>query len=181
MLRYFVFFVFSGLVVFGITVFFRLGGHKAVVVERRHVAEFFVVGKNHLGAYHKINAVITEVENWAQQHNIPCSRTFGEYYDDPRQKAEDRLSSFGGCVLNAPLPEEAIKALPPRFTHKPIPARERVVAVFEGAPSIGPFKVYPTVEEFMAAQRLKQTGAVIEIYDISGARTARTEYLFDFE
>lgn len=181
MLRYFVFFVFSSLVVFGVTIFFRLGGHKSVQIEKRELPAMSVIGKNHTGAYHKIGDVIVAVEKWAQENNVPCRRTFGEYFDDPREKAEDRLQSFGGCLLEVQISADMQKSLPAEFSYKNYPASSGVIAIFEGAPSIGPFKVYPAVENFMAEHRLKNIGSVIEIYQIMGARDARTEYLFKVE
>jgi AraC family transcriptional regulator len=186
MVRYIVFFVFSGLVVFGITVYFRLGGHKHVSIEQKDISAYTVVGKKHVGAYHKIGPVIFEVEAWAKANNLPCNRTYGEYLDDPRTKDEDRLQSIGGCVLgnvgdpNSELSDEVKKTLPPDFIVSTVEAGPRVIAVFKGAPSIGPFKVYPAVEDYMAEHKLKISGPVIEIYEILGERKARTEYQFRF-
>lgn len=182
MVRYAVFFVLSSLIVFSITLYFRLGGHKSVAIERAELTAYQVIGKKHIGAYHKINAVIVEVESWAKANNVPCQRTFGEYLDDPRQKAEDRLESIGGCVLgtitedNNPLKG---KTLPEEFELRTIAAGPRIVATFTGAPSIGPFKVYPAVEDYMRQNGLKTSGPVIEIYEFHGDQ-ARTEYQFPF-
>lgn len=176
MVRYAIFFVFSSLVVFSITVFFRLGGHKSVAIDRAEVGAYQVLGKKHTGAYHKIGPVIEEVEKWAKANDVPCPRTYGEYIDDPRTKDEDRLQSIGGCIISGELPTVA---LPEGFALETKPAAPRVVAVFEGAPSIGPFKVYPAVEEYMEENNLKAAGPVIEIYEFNGD-DARTEYQFLF-
>jgi AraC family transcriptional regulator len=176
MIRYAIFFVFSSLLVFFITVFFRLGGHKSVAIERTEMAAIQLVGKKHTGAYHKIGPVIEEVEKWAKANNIPCARTYGEYIDDPRIKDEDRLQSVGGCIVTN---VDATATLPPDFVLATIEAGPRIVAVFKGAPSIGPFKVYPAVEEFMEENKLKAAGPVIEIYEFNG-NDARTEYLFRY-
>ncbi len=185
MVRYIVFFVFSSLVVFAITVYFRLGGHKHVAIERRDTAAFNVLGKKHLGAYHKIGPVIDEVEKFAKANNIPCEKTYGEYIDDPRTKDEDRLQSIGGCVVGAGdigelVPAETFKKIPAEYILSKIEGGPRIVAIFKGAPSIGPFKVYPAVEDYMSENKLKMSGPALEIYEILGEHAARTEYQFRF-
>ncbi|MEK6554709.1 MAG: AraC family transcriptional regulator, partial [Bdellovibrionota bacterium] len=100
------------------------------------------------------------------------------YIDDPRTKDEDRLKSFGGCVLTSKLPADL--ALPEGFKASERPAGPSIYAEFKGAPSIGPFKVYPAVEEYMTAHKYKTTGSVYEIYEIHNESTATTHYYFGF-
>lgn len=169
-----VFFLLSSLIIFAATVYYRLGAYKPVQIETRTYPELHLLYKEHLGAYHKINVVITEVEAWAATHNIPCSRTFGEYLDDPRQVDERRLRSFGGCVLNGPLAETIATPI----SYKLVPSRQYVVAQFDGAASISPMKVYPKVEAYLSTHQLKMSDSVIEIYSIRGEREMSTEYLF---
>jgi AraC family transcriptional regulator len=177
-MKWFVFFFFSSLIVFLTTVFFRLGGYKDPMIDERQTPELFFVGKSHLGPYHKINAVITEVEKWAGENRLPCTKTYGEYIDDPRTKDEDRLRSIGGCVLDFALPTD-IK-LPEGYQTSKRPAGPSIYAQFTGAPSIGPFKVYPAVEEFMNSRMYKQTGSVYEVYEILNESNATTHYYFSF-
>ena len=116
--------------------------------------------------------MIQEAEAWANSHNLRCPQTFGEYLDDPSLIDEDRLRSHGGCVLSATL-----TTVPPDFQYQIRAERTYVVARFPGSPSIGPYKVYPKVQAFIAEQRLKPAAPVIEIYTISGDQMT-TEYLF---
>jgi hypothetical protein len=181
MVRYVVFFVLSGLIVFSITVFFRLGGHKHVDIAVKDIGAYHTLSKKHIGAYHKIGFVIDEVEKWAKDNGVPCERTYGEYLDNPREKDEDRLQSFGGCVTGEDISPELKAKLPQDFLLGQVDAGPRVVAVFKGAPSIGPFKVYPAVEKFMADKHWVAKGSVIEIYSIFGTREASTEYQFKYQ
>lgn len=177
MIKFIVLLVISSVFVFCVTVYFRLGGHKDASVKIGQAEAMYVISKSHVGAYHKINSVITEVENWATKNNLPCLRTFGEYIDNPREKDEDRLRSEGGCILSAALTPEQV---PADYHYREMPARQAVLASFEGAPSIGPFKVYPAVEKFMQENKLTATGPVIEIYEIKSANEATTRYVFGF-
>lgn len=174
-MRKLLFFILSSVAVFAATVFFRLGGHKSVELKLEDRGELHLLYKEHFGAYHKINDVLVEVEALAAKNNIPCPQTFGEYLDDPRQIEERRLRSHGGCVLTA-----ATSGLD-GLSYKTIPARQWLVANFDGAPSIGPMKVYPKAEHYMLEHGLKLGGPVIEIYTVKGAQEAKTEYLFPVE
>jgi hypothetical protein len=160
----------SGLFIY---LYFYLGMSKPVVIEVGERGPFTMVYKNHFGAYHQINTTIQAVENWAKDNNLRCELTFGEYLDDPSAVEQDRLRSRGGCLFAAkppvPLPED--------FTLEERPVKKYVIGKFDGAPSAGPFKVYPKVREYIEVQRLKQSGAVIETYFIRGEKVT-TEFLF---
>lgn len=181
MFRKLIFFVLISACVFAATVFFRLGGHKSVHIERRMADELTVVYQAHLGPYHRINDVIVAVEQWTQSMNLPCPKTFGEFLDDPRLVEERRLRSNAGCVVPVK-PEKLTQSEEPgAMQAKTFPARDAVVATFKGAPSIGPLKVYPAVEDWLEENDLKISGPVIEVYTIDGPDQATTEYIFPIE
>lgn len=177
-MKWILLFVFSSLIVFLTTVYYRVGGHKDVLVEVRTIEKMVLIGQPHVGPYHKINDAIVAVEKWAQDNRIPCSKTFGEYLDDPRVKDEDRLRSIGGCVIDVAIADEI--SLPETLRKLEKPSQEMVYAEFQGAPSIGPMKVYPQVEDFMKSQQLKPNGPAIEVYEIHNDRAATTRYYFPF-
>lgn len=177
-----VFFFFSSLIVFAVTIYFRLGGHKPVEVSLTDYPELSIVYKEHVGPYHKINDVIVAVENWATINKLNCRRTFGEYLDDPRTVDERRLRSRGGCVVDGLAPEAASQLnLTDGLQYQLLIAKKYVIAKFTGAPSISPFKVYPKVEQFMVEHNIKPVGSIIEIYTFNSANEALTEYLFAYE
>lgn len=168
------FFVVSAIVVFVTTLYFNLGGHKEVLLEENFQSPgMHVIYKMHSGPYHKILGTIETVENWATANNIPCRKTFGEYLDDPHSADESRLRSNGGCVVSQPAAN-----LPEGFEQRFIEPAKYLKATFEGAPSIGPFKVYPKAEQWAKENRLTFAGPIIEIYTILGPKTVVTEYLF---
>lgn len=163
----------------------RMGAMKPVVITEENSDTLHVLAKDHLGAYHKIVPVISEVETWAKANGEPCVQSFGEYFDDPEKNDEDRLKSRGGCLLTT-TKEDAEKKwagkLPPGFSIATMEARSTVKAVFSGAPSLGPVKVYPKVFEFMKLKGLQSAGAVIEIYEYNDATSeGTTTYLFPSE
>lgn len=156
------------------TLYFKLGGYKDVAVSQTEAGPFKVVSKRHSGAYHKIVPVIEEVEKWARANGEPCKLSFGEYIDDPELVEEDRMQSNGGCVVE----KEWTQGLPEGFTYRALPKRRFVFAEFDGAPSIGPLKVYPRAKDFIASSGLTLDGPVIEMYDIVSEKSVVTKYYF---
>lgn len=150
-----------------------LGASRPVALARESVGPLVLLYKDHIGPYHQINSSIQEVERWAFDHGLPCSRSFGEFLDDPEAVDQDRLRAHAGCVLPA---GAAVDPGTP-FHFETRARRDYVVARFAGAPSIGPFKVYPKAEEYLQEHRLKRDGPVVEIYRVNG-NAVETEYLF---
>jgi len=153
----------------------HLGGFDHVSLEAKDIGPLRLVYKHHFGAYHKIEPVIEEVEKWAHAHSEPCTQSFGEYIDNPDTVDEDRLNSNGGCIVIA---DWSRKTLPEGFTYREIPKRLFVVAGFDGAPSIGPIKVYPKAQQFILDQHLKPDGPVIETYETQSEHAGKTRYFF---
>jgi AraC family transcriptional regulator len=178
-----------------ISIMLRLGSFKPVVIERKSAnAPLVVLLRDHLGAYHKIATVITDVEIWARANGEPCKITFGQYFDNPEQVDEDRLKSRGGCVLSSP---ESIENLKKRINEgtesgadgesksglkiDTIEIPDALIAEFDGAPSLGPIKVYPKVFEMMKQLDLQSSGPVLELYEVTDVNAGRTRYIFPVE
>jgi hypothetical protein len=156
------------------SLYFKLGGYKSVEVSEGDGGPFRIVYKHHTGAYHTTVTVIEEVEKWAKANGEPCQISFGEYLDDVDTVPEDRLQSNGGCIVA----REWKSGLPDGFLYREEPRRHFVKAEFEGAPSIGPLKVYPKVRDYIAHEGLKQSSAVFELYEIQSEDAVKTTYLF---
>lgn len=160
------------------------GAFKSVVVQQDERGPYTAIYKAHVGPYHKIVANIEEVEKWAKEHGLKCRLSFGEYLDDPSIVEEGRLNSRGGCLID-PLAEEERKILeslqsqlPEGFEVMEIPQTKAVVAIFSGAPGIGPLKVYPKAEEYIKENRLQKKSSVIEIYEIFDQKSMQTTYIW---
>ncbi|MEN0057517.1 MAG: GyrI-like domain-containing protein [Bdellovibrio sp.] len=175
-MKYILFFVLVALTAFGLFLANYLGAFKGVDISQAQYGPLKIVYLEHVGPYHKVNKIIEKVEKHMASIGAPCARTFGEYFDDPQSVEEARLRSRVGCVVETPP-----SSLPEDFKSDELPERKYVVAVFTGSPGIGPIKVYPRVNDFMLKQNLKQTGAVVEIYEIHSItekNAMTTTYLF---
>lgn len=173
-----------GLFIFFLYLFQYTGAFKSVTVTLTDRPSYQVVYKDFTGPYHKIVPVIEEIEKWARTQGLGCRLSFGEYFDDPRVVEEGRLKSRGGCLID-PLREDEKKSwetlkqkLPVDYKSDELPATKAVVSIFEGAPSIGPLKVYPKAEEFLIEQKLVRKGSVIEIYEIFDQKSMQTTYIW---
>lgn len=173
----------------------RLGSFKPVAMERKKAdLKLTVLSREHLGAYHKIAPVITEVEAWARAHGEKCAVTFGQYFDNPDTTDEDRLRSRGGCILETELETEKLRKLlgetenaaggPTTSTTTRIETIEigdAIVASFDGSPAIAPTKVYPKAHEMMNQLDLRSSGPVLELYEVVTPTEGRTRYYFPVE
>jgi AraC family transcriptional regulator len=166
-------FVLTAFIALGAYLYFYLGVSEEVTLTRETRGEMHLVFKDHLGSYYKINSLLEEVEAWARAQQLDCSITFGEYLDDPNSVDEDRLRSRVGCVL----PASPSVTVPPSMHSEIRPAGEYVVGHFKGAPSIGPYKVYPKAFKYIEKEGLKRRGPIMEQYKV-GSNTIQTEYLF---
>lgn len=155
---------------------FKLGAFRDVKFSINEEPAMILIAKNHEGAYHKILPVIEEVETWAKSQNINCSKSFGEYLDSPELVEEVRLRSRGGCLVS-----EVPKNLPAGFEVIQKDARKYIKAVFEGSPSIGPYKVYGPALRLANDNRLKLAPGNLEIYEIKSQTAMTTTYLFPIE
>lgn len=184
MIKHTIFAIGLGLFIFFLYLFQYTGAFKSVTVTLTDRPTYQVVYKDFTGPYHKIVPVIEEVEKWARSQGLNCRLSFGEYFDDPRVVEEGRLKSRGGCLID-PLREDEKKSwntlkqkLPVDYQADELPATKAVVSIFEGAPSIGPLKVYPKAEEFLIEQKLVRKGSVIEIYEIFDQKSMQTTYIW---
>ncbi len=164
-------------VIIGFTVYmyFRLGMNKAVTLEVKEAGPFKVLFLKHTGPYFKISEKIEYVEKWAKANGVGCSKTFGQYIDDPKIIDEDRLQSLGGCII-----DEIPKGVSPQeeMIVSELSKRKYLVGSFDGAPSVGPYTVYPKAFDWMAKNGSALDGAIVEIYTVVNEKEVLTEYLF---
>jgi AraC family transcriptional regulator len=168
-------FTFAVIVALVLSLCFYLGAFKSVELSVTEAGPYKIVYKEHIGAYHKIVPDIEVVERWAVANGEACQTSFGEYLQNPDTTDEDRLHSNAGCLV---LKDWSGKTLPEGLLFREIPRRLYVVAEFNGAPSIGPQKVYPKAYKLISSQGLKSDGAVIEMYERMPEAKLRTHYHF---
>ena len=177
MIKHTIFAGLIGLIIFGVYLTTYVGAFRAVKISEGEAPAFILLGKEHVGPYHKIVADIQEVETWAKAHGVDCSQSFGLYLNDPRNTEEERLRSWGGCWVSNP----DIKDLPEGFKIQTWTAPYFVKAVFDGSPGIGPMKVYPQVEDYMNEKQMKRRPNTLEVYVIHPGNEMTTTYYFPVE
>lgn len=166
----------AGVIAFVIHVVSYLGYFRPVEIETSVRPATSLLYKDHLGPYHKINAVIHDVEAWAKANNIECKLTFGEYFDDPGAIEEVRLRSRGGCIVSGKPAQ-----FPTDFKYEETPEVRAVVAKFSGSPAVGPYRVYGQVAEYMSDARMIGIGPTREVYEIISDKAMNTTYYFPIQ
>jgi AraC family transcriptional regulator len=143
---------------------YHVGYFKSVTIEEISGRQFVLVGLSHQGAYHEIVSKIQQVESKIQALGGVCDESFGLYLDDPREVEQDRLKSFGGCVVKDPewMLSQVLNLQ--GFQVLDWKAETLIQAYFEGSPGIGAFKVYPKVYQYAQGKRLTLQKTVLEVY-----------------
>lgn len=182
MLKHTVYAIAIGLLVLFLYIMQYTGAFRTVTIAVDNRPALQVIYKDYMGPYHKIVTTIEEVEKWAKANGLQCRLSYGEYFDNPDVVEEGRLRAHGGCIIDplVPAEKEVITKLelPKDFKLAEIPASKTVVALFAGAPGIGPLKVYPKANDFIEKEKLVKKGNVIEIYEIFDAKNMQTTYLW---
>ncbi len=173
-----------GLTLFLLYLFQYTGAFKSVTVAESRRGPFTFIYLDHVGPYHKIVEKIQIVEKWSLENGLKCRLSFGQYFDDPRAVEEGRLKSRGGCLVDPLVKAEFVtfeslkKLLPVDFKTDVFNETNALVALFDGAPSIGPMKVYPAAENFMRENKIKPLASVLEIYEVFNKNAMHTVYIW---
>jgi hypothetical protein len=144
------------------------GAFRSVTVADEEFGPVWLVYEKHTGAYGDIRHVIKQVRTQlVEQEGLEPARSFGLYWDDPREVPKEQLRSIGGCILDTS-DEETLARILARYNAAEFPRSSVVTATF---PLKGPLsfvlavmKVYPALEAYMAANGLASV-PVMEIYD----------------
>jgi hypothetical protein len=161
-------------------VVYRTGYLKPVTISSGFQGPFILVYKKHQGPYHKIAPVIDSVEDFFNQKGLDCPLAFGRYLHDPNTTPHDRLQSHGGCAFPGMTPQLQKVLKEADLEVENLPKEEYLVASFAGSPSIGPWKVYPHVEDWLQKYGYQKQETVIELYQTMGVDAVQTRYLFRY-
>lgn len=168
--------VLTGLLILAGYFVYYTGLYKDVRIEVAEAGPFLILTKEHFGPYHKIVPNIEAVETWVKAQGKDCTRSLGQYFDHPDDVEQERLRSRGGCIVS-----EKIENAPSEFKYDTIPRQRYVIAVFEGAPGVGPIRVYPKVSEFMETKNFKAGKGLVEVYTVHSQKEVTTTYFFPIE
>lgn len=187
MLKHTLFAITIGLIIFFLYLMQYTGAFKSVTVTTDQRGPYTLIYKDYTGPYYKIVSTIEEVEKWSQSQGLKCRLSFGEYLDNPAIVEEGRLRARGGCLVD-PKDENETKVfatlkdkLPEGFKTDIYPEVKAIVALFTGAPGIGPMKVYPKADEFAQEQKLQRKGSILEIYEILEKNSMQTIYIWPLQ
>ena len=182
MLKHTIYAIGIGLLVLFLYIMQYTGAFRSVTIAVDNRPALQVIYKDYMGPYHKIVTTIEEVEKWSKANGLKCRLSYGEYFDNPDVVEEGRLRAHGGCIIDPLVPAEKDLAaqlkIPAEFKLAEIPASKTVVALFSGAPGIGPLKVYPKANDFIEKEKLVKKGNVIEVYEIFDAKNMQTTYMW---
>lgn len=176
--------LFAGVLVL---LFWRVGAFKSVEISVQGPITATLVYKEHLGAYDKIVPSLEAVETWAKREQLLCQETFGEFLDDPEKTESERLRANVGCWLPAGITdahasgfceEWAKKLAQQKFLCRSLTIARALVGEFSGAPSIGPFRVYPKAYKYLNDHKLPRPNSVFEIYQPSQEDGFTTRFVF---
>lgn len=151
----------------------RNGAFLPVELTIEERGPFVVLGKTHVGPYHKIISDLEDVENWAKSAKVNCAETFAEFFDDPNIVEQERMKSEVGCLI-----ERAPDKIPAEFKTRIIARRKYIVAKYHGSPALGPYKVYNKIDDEKKANHLESNGSPLEIYKVLSPSELETTYLF---
>ncbi|TAL29410.1 MAG: hypothetical protein EPN93_21595 [Spirochaetes bacterium] len=150
-----------------------LGFFGGVEVNERVMGPYQLVFREHRGDYGGTALIQDEIcGSLLDSEKITATRSFGLYYDDPRDVKKENLRSIAGCILDeADYPK--IPELRKRYQIREYPRAHCLVAEFpyKGVLSVfvGVIRVYPRLDEFIKEKRLRK-GPVMEIFDIPGKK-----------
>ena len=102
-------------------------------------------------------------------YGIETFRGIGVYYDDPKAIPVEDLRFEAGCILENPTLDQ-LEILKLKYKVRTLEKGEYVVVnfPFKGFISIlmGIKRVYPAINKYMQENNFKNTGAIVEIYDV---------------
>lgn len=163
-----------------------LGAFKSVELKQTELGPLHLLYVEKMGPYHQVSNTITKVEEWAKAKNFACKVTYGEYLDNPNKMEAERLKAHVGCLISEADKDLVFKTAqtePKLASGEELHTESRalttyVQATFAGSPGIGPLKVYPRAEKFIASNKLQLSGPVIETYEVLSAKDMKTTYFF---
>lgn len=171
------FYIVIGLLIFiGIIFYFGLLGN--IKITEKNAGPFKVVSETYIGDYDNTREIQNRISQDLLKYNITIARTFGIYYDNPKQVDKNKLRSESGIIIDEK-DYNKIEKIKENYNIKEIPKTKSIVTTFpyrnKYSISLGLFKVYPKINQYIEDKNYKQTPAM-EIYDLENQQII---YLFE--
>lgn len=147
-----------------------LGWFTTLQVEEREMWPYTMVYVEHVGDYKKVGPIMDQIYQTLTKADINQQAGIGVYYDNPATTPVDQLKSEVGSIIN---PEDMgkIADLWVEYKTKTIEKANKVVVSFpyknKLSYMIGPMKVYPVLEKYIAEKGYVTWNAAIELYDVA--------------
>ena len=114
------------------------------------------------GPFSEIPMGYQQVDSLVKQQNIETGIPCGAYLDDPSQVEQANLRWRVGYIVN-----DSVETIEP-LLFKTIANREYLIASIKAHPMVAPFKTYPAINEWLAANPYDVVGEAYELYHDSG-------------
>lgn len=159
------------LIIVAIVLFLNYAGFfSKIVIEEKEMGPYVLVYKDHKGDYKETQKIQDDIYySLLNKYGIKTFKGFGVYYDDPKKISKEELRSIAGCILEESDYNNIEKLKENNFKVIETPKQKSIVVEFpfkNGLSTfIGIMKVYPEINKFVEANRLKQK-EIMEIYDV---------------
>jgi DNA gyrase inhibitor GyrI len=152
-----------GVFIVGLGLAAKMGAFAEVKMSTAERGPYRLGVLDHTGPYGKIGPVILKAKTMltppsGQELGPAC----GVYLDDPETVKPEEQRSLGGFVI----PEGTLVKSPARNVQ--VLKRRVVVAEVDAHPLVAAMKIYPAIEEWLAANKKQAAGPVVEFYRESG-------------
>ncbi len=170
--RYLVLFIISSVLFFLIFAWYS-GFFKKIRVEVKEIGPFVVVYEDYIGEYSETAKIQDSIFNLLWEDGIENYKSFGIFYDDPKDTDIDKLRSRIGCVIEKEYIDR-INRMKNKYNVFLIKRKKSAVIVFPYKNTFSVYaaiyKAYPKLEKFRKENAYKKT-PIIEIYDIPNTIT----------
>ncbi len=145
-----------------------LGVFSKITVDEKVDGGYKLVGLEFKGPYSKAGQFMAEVDEKLSAYDIRSQRSFGIYYDNPKNILPANCRSFVGVVLEKEDIDKIQKLKFAGFKVDSISKANSIVSYFPIKSSlsymIGAMKVYPKLTKYMNA-KVYSSSLSLEIYD----------------
>lgn len=160
-----------GIIIVLVAVYAYYGGFKSIAFEVKEAGGEVFVYETVSGDYSQSPVYMDSVYYaLLNEFNIETTKGAGLYYDNPQQIEKDKLRSEVGCLLNTPIDSVQMADISRKFKIKTLPKTNYIIGEFphKGMISVivGIIKVYPALTKYTEENGYKDSGPIIEIYDV---------------
>jgi hypothetical protein len=142
------------------------GVFDAVELTRESCGPFYLIYREYRGPYQGIRFVMNNVYQYVRDSlHLQTNTGFAVFYDNPGKSDPDSLRSISGIIC------DSLHSVQPPYRNSVFERTDAVVGEYNlrsfFSYMTGSYKFYPQLHRYIAKKKIKQTGPVIEIYDLA--------------